>query len=66
MRIELTIKQRDYLVGLMNEERQNLLEDLSGSEQVQISDTAARVLNASFDTVAEIHKQLISADSDNS
>jgi hypothetical protein len=58
MQIELTIEERDFLTSLLKEEADNLLEDLSGSEQVQISNTAVRILNESHDIVSGIHKKL--------
>ena len=60
MQIELTIEERDFLTSLLKEEADNLLEDLSGSEQVQISNTAVRILNESHDIVSGIHKKLFS------
>ena len=58
MQIELTIEERDFLTSLLKEEADNLLEDLSGSEEVQISNTAVRILNESHDIVSGIHKKL--------
>ena len=60
MQIELTIEERDFLTSLLKEEADNLLEDLSGSEQVQISNTAVRILNESHDIVSGIHNKLFS------
>ena len=55
MNVELTIEERDFLTSLLKEESKNMLEDLSGSEQVQISDTAIRILNDAHDIVSRIH-----------
>jgi hypothetical protein len=58
MNVELTIEERDFLTSLLKEESKNMLEDLSGSEQVQISDTAIRILNDAHDIVSRIHGKL--------
>mgnify|MGYP003122668322 FL=1 len=58
MNVELTIEERDFLTSLLKEESKNMLEDLSGSEQVQISDTAIRILNDAHDIVSRIHEKL--------
>tara|TARA_Y100000401_G_scaffold55958_1_gene44338 strand:- start:639 stop:839 length:201 start_codon:yes stop_codon:yes gene_type:complete len=66
MNVELTIEERDFLTSLLKEESKNMLEDLSGSEQVQISDTAIRILNDAHDIVSRIHKKLTHSSTDNS
>ena len=58
MNVELTIEELDFLTSLLKEESKNMLEDLSGSEQVQISDTAIRILNDAHDIVSRIHGKL--------
>ena len=58
MNVELTIEERDFLTSLLKEESKNMLEDLSGSEQVQISDTAIRILNDAHYIVSRIHGKL--------
>ena len=66
MNVELTIEERDFLTSLLKEESKNMLEDLSGSEQVQISDTAIRILNDAHDIVSRIHEKLTHSSTDNS
>ena len=66
MNVELTIQERDFLTSLLKEESKNMLEDLSGSEQVQISDTAIRILNDAHDIVSRIHGKLTHSSTDNS
>ena len=66
MNVELTIEERDFLTSLLKEESKNILEDLSGSEQVQISDTAIRILNDAHDIVSRIHEKLTHSSTDNS
>ena len=66
MNVELTIEERDFLTSLLKEESKNMLEDLSGSEQVQISDTAIRILNDAHDIVSRIHGKLTHSSTDNS
>ena len=66
MNVELTIEERDFLTSLLKEEAKNMLEDLSGSEQVQISDTAIRILNDAHDIVSRIHGKLTHSSTDNS
>jgi hypothetical protein len=66
MNVELTIEELDFLTSLLKEESKNMLEDLSGSEQVQISDTAIRILNDAHDIVSRIHEKLTHSSTDNS
>ena len=66
MNVELTIEERDFLTSLLKEESKNMLEDLSGSEQVQISDTAIRILNDAHDIVSRIHGKITHSPTDNS
>ena len=43
---------------MLKTEARNLLEDLSGAESVQISETAIRLLNEDAHTVASLLKKL--------
>ena len=55
---DLTADQHRYLVQLLKQEYQNLHEDLSGSEFVDISETAIRLLNDDSKIVESLLKKL--------
>ena len=55
---ELTADEHAHLVQLLKQEYQNLREDLSGSEFVDISETAIRLLNDDSKIVSSLLKKL--------
>ena len=55
---ELTADEHTHLVQLLKQEYQNLREDLSGSEFVDISETAIRLLNDDSKIVSSLLKKL--------
>ena len=56
--IKIDTNEASCLVKMLKTEARNLLEDLSGAESVQISETAIRLLNEDHDTVASLLKKL--------
>tara|TARA_R110000737_G_C14186085_1_gene414412 strand:+ start:237 stop:482 length:246 start_codon:yes stop_codon:yes gene_type:complete len=55
---EVTGEEYRYLVQLLNQEEKNLLEDLSGADCVDISQTAVRLLNDDSELVEGLLKKL--------
>ena len=55
---DLTAEEHRHLVQLLKQEYQNLHEDLSGSEFVDISETAIRLLNDDSKIVESLLKKL--------
>lgn len=56
--LELTTYEHKYLVEMLKVEQQNLHEDLSGADCVEISQTAIRLLNDDSDIVESLLKKL--------
>jgi hypothetical protein len=56
--LELTSDEQSYLVKMLQQEDENLNEDLSGSEFVDLSPTAVRLLNDDSTIVASLLKKL--------
>ena len=56
--IKIDTNEANWLVKMLKTEARNLLEDLSGAESVQISETAIRLLNEAAHTVASVLKKL--------
>lgn len=56
--IKIDTNEANWLVKMLKTESDNLLEDLSGSECVQISETAIRLLNEDAHMVASLLKKL--------
>ena len=55
---DLTADEHTYLVRLLNQDYQNLREDLSGADCVDISETAIRLLNDDSGIVGSLLKKL--------
>ena len=58
LEFELTSDEHRYLVKMLKQEKQNLSEDLSGSDYVDISETAIRLLNDDSNIVDSMLKKL--------
>ena len=56
--IKIDTTEANWLVKMLKTEARNLLEDLSGAESVQISETAIRLLNEDAHMVASLLKKL--------
>ena len=55
---ELTSDEQSYLVSLLKRDSENLNEDLSGADCVDISETAARLLNEDSNIVDSLLRKL--------
>jgi len=56
--IQLTSDEQRYLVKMLKQEAENLNEDLSGADCVDISETAIRLLNDDSNVVDSLLKKL--------
>ena len=56
--IQLTSDEQSYLIQMLKQDKENLHEDLSGADCVDISETAIRLLNDDSNIVDSLLKKL--------